>query len=516
METTAPVTAVIIATSRLREMKFLDDNYPASMAPTMDRPFIQHVVEFLVNSGIRSIHVLLSHFPEAVEGLLGDGKRWGVSVRYHLSKEAARPYRLLGIIRDELGSGPVLLVHSDRLILADITGSRPVGGEDGVTLFCTEEKGNKGQTVTPVWSGWAWVGSTVYGEISAEADEKDLFAYLMSLPGEKKRFVTVPEPLSVRTCKDLLETHQRLLAKERTDLLMGGREVEEGVWLSRNVRIDPGARLKAPLYIGENCSIGKGVQIGPDTVVGAGCVMGEKSVISSSIIFPGSYVGEGLEIVESIVDRNMLVNVRFGSEVAISEDFILGSLSDRKIRMTLNRMISRIAAGVLILLFSPLFASAVFFSRWKSRNMFGVKTVVMIPALPNRALWKTFDLFSFAGNRVSSGKSAVPEAPGFRGFFLNFLPGLINVVRGELRFVGVMPRTAEEIDRLPEEWKAIYLKSKPGLVTEAMIRFGRAITDDELYSAEAVYTVSAGFLYDLRLLAKYFGRIFGLVPPPDS
>ena len=103
---------------------------------------------------------------------------------------------------------------------------------------------------------------------------------------------------------------------------------------------------------------------------------------------------------------------------------------------------------------------------------------------------------------------------GWRHFFFAFLPALINIARGELRFAGVPPRSVEEIQGLPRDWRALYLKSKPGIVTETMVKFGTGATQDEMYSAEAVYSVSAGLKHDLGLLARYFGQILGLLPLP--
>ena len=51
-----------------------------------------------------------------------------------------------------------------------------------------------------------------------------------------------------------------------------------------------------------------------------------------------------------------------------------------------------------------------------------------------------------------------------------FLPGLLHVATGHLAFVGLPPRTREEILRLPHDWQALYLRGKAGLVTEAAFR----------------------------------------------
>jgi hypothetical protein len=97
--------------------------------------------------------------------------------------------------------------------------------------------------------------------------------------------------------------------------------------------------------------------------------------------------------------------------------------------------------------------------------------------------------------------------------FASYL-NLLSVAQGSLRFVGVDPRNGEEIKALASDWQVLYLKSKPGIVTEALVNFGTHPTEDELYSAEAFCCVSSGWKYDLKLLAKYFGQLLGLIPLP--
>jgi len=111
--------------------------------------------------------------------------------------------------------------------------------------------------------------------------------------------------------------------------------------------------------------------------------------------------------------------------------------------------------------------------------------------------------------------TAGPSA-GWRHFFFGFLPALVNIARGELRFVGVPPRSAQAIENLPRDWRALYLESKPGIVTETMVHFGPRASRDEMYSAEAVYSVSSGLKHDLRLLARYTGQVLGLMPRPGE
>jgi hypothetical protein len=522
------MTAILIATQKWSQMERFSERYPSAMLPLMDRPFIQHVMETLVNRGCNRFEVVLSHLPETLETLLGDGKRWGVDIRYHLVPRPDRPYRPLKLLGDEPQNHPILLVHADRLVQADIIGSKPSSPADGPVLYCFgDDTAPSGQSQRQ-WSGWAWLTRECLAGIPEDSDENQLQAFLEEHAGSRIEAADRFKPLSVQSGGDLIASHLGVLDKKNSGLMVRGQEIEEAVWLARNVSLHPTARLIAPLYIGENCRIARGVRIGPDAVIGHNCVLDEKSTVARSVVFPGSYVGEALELSDAIVDKNCLINVRVGSEITIHEDFILGSLADKQLRRGWNRILSQATAILLLLPALPIIAIlALYIKLRRSGTVFTTGgPVVRLPAGSDPASWKTFALVSLYGTETASVKNGSASDPdpnktagppaGWRHFFLIFLPALINIARGELRFAGVPPRMAEEIQDLPQDWRALYLKSKPGVVTETLVNFGPRATRDDMYSAEAVYAVSCGLKYDLKLLAKYFGQILGLGPLPGG
>ena len=522
------MTAILIATQKWSQMQRFSERYPSALLPLMDRPFIQHVMETLVNRGCSRFEVVLSHLPETLEALLGDGKRWGADIRYHLVRRPDRPYRPLKLLGDRPENHPMLLVHADRLVQADIMGSKPFSPADGPVLYCFgDDTAPSGQS-RHQWSGWAWLTRECLAGIPEDSDENQLQAFLEELTGSRIEAADRFKPLSVQSGGDLIASHRGVLAKKNSGLMVRGIEVEEAVWLARNVSLHPTAKLIAPLYIGENCRIARGVQIGPDAVIGHNCVLDQKSAVSRSVVFPGSYVGEDLELSDAIVDKNCLINVRVGSEITIREDFILGSLADKQLRRGWNRILSQATAILLLLPALPIIAILALYFKFKgSGTVFTAGgPVVRLPAGSDPASWKTFALVSLYGTETASVKNGSASDPdpnktagppaGWRHFFLIFLPALINIARGDLRFAGVPPRAAEEIQNLPHDWRVLYLKSKAGVVSESLVNFGPRATRDDMYSAEAVYAVSSGLKYDLKLLAKYFGQILGLGPLPGG
>jgi NDP-sugar pyrophosphorylase family protein/lipopolysaccharide/colanic/teichoic acid biosynthesis glycosyltransferase len=499
--------AIVIATGLSAGIAALRERYPAPLLPLVDRPFIQHVVETLVDRDITEFDFILSHLPEKLEHLLGSGARWGSRIRFHLARDAARPYASIKRLCAESPDNPVLLVHGDRLPqLPEDFGIQTSQGSANL-LYCLA--GLHEAPPEKRWTGWAWLGEQFRSmreeRAWEEMDEAALFRALAPDQGDD-RIVEVPRALSVQTYEDLLAAQSAVLLKAFPGLMLTGHEVEPGIWISRNVSLHPSAKLTAPVYLGENCRIGADITLGPNATVANNSLIDSDCIVSNSIIFPGSYVGESLELREALVDKNLLVNVRLGAAVPITDDFILGSLSENHFRAGFSRIVSRTAAIVLLALLWPVLAiTALWLRLIRSGPVLSKRELIKLPAPAVDSQWKTYQLWSFQ-QEPSEGRPATTPAGQM---FFHFLPGLVNVARGEIRFVGVRPRTRSELKRLPHDWQSLVLHSKAGLITEAEALYGAHPDDDELYSAEAFYSATASLRHDFKILCSYLRRLFG-------
>jgi len=478
--------AVVFATGHCPEMQSLTLHEPSVLLPVAGRPFLHYVVESLVDSGATKIDFILSDKPDKVEESLGDGTRWGAAFQYHLARDPAQPYGRLAV----LGIGaeePVIVAHGDRLPLW-----KPDAAKPGAELVLH----------TGEWTGWAALAGACLSDLDDTLNEAGLGAALAARSSPRSQHTDVL--LAVRTFEELLEANWTVLEKRYAPLLIAGREAGEGIWISRNVSLHPTAQLTAPVFIGENCRINAAVRLGPRAVIGNNCLVDQASAISETVIFAGSYVGQHLELHQAIVDRNRLVNVQVGAAITVADNFILGSFVERDLQQLTGRALSRVLAVFLLVLLSPLLLLAWLWSKLTVHR----KTVVQLPAA-GASEYTTYDLLSFCkspGLHSCSG--------GAHEFFRHFLPGLINVAGGRLRFAGVAPRNAEEIEALPRDWKGLYLRTKAGLVTEAYVVHGPAADEDLLYSAEVFYAAMAGRTHDARLMAGYLARVLGLKRTP--
>jgi lipopolysaccharide/colanic/teichoic acid biosynthesis glycosyltransferase len=511
------VRAVLIATGNCPDITSLNEDYLAPMMPLVDRPFIQHIVEYLVFSlHITEFDFILSHRPEQLEDFLGDGTRWAnnLEFRFHLApKDGTLPYHLLKGMGLENETRPVLLGHADRLSRIPMLEEIQSAGQAPLALCCWSEAMPKRHR----WNGWGWFPGAMLHQLPAEMNEAVLVSHLFNLANEvadKDMWVEVPRPLSCQTYKDLLDSQRRVLAGEFPGLLLGASQDSEnpGVWIGRNVALHPSARaqLKSPVYIGENCKIGAGVQLGPNAVLERDCVLTKNCTVEDALVMSGSFVGEGLDLIQVLVHKNRLINVQLGSAISLVDDFILGSIEDHDIRQWWSSLFSRLSGLMLLIFWTPLLIlTALCLKVVRHGPVLHKRQVVRLPAPEERAGWRTFELWSFSS-------AARPPRSGLGHFVLCFLPALVNVTRGEMRLVGLPARTKDEIQDLRPEWKALYLRAQAGIITEAFVRYGGDPSIDELHATEVIYSVMAGWIYNIKLLVGYAGRLFRMENGEDQ
>ena len=106
--------AMILAAGRGERMRPLTDTLPKPLLEANGKPLIQHHIESLARSGITSIVINHALLGEQIERYLGDGSRFGVSIRY--SAEGDIPLETGGGIFRALpllGPAPFLVVNAD-------------------------------------------------------------------------------------------------------------------------------------------------------------------------------------------------------------------------------------------------------------------------------------------------------------------------------------------------------------------------------------------------------------------
>jgi MurNAc alpha-1-phosphate uridylyltransferase len=116
---------MILAAGRGERMRPLSDATPKPLLMAGGKPLIAWQLERLVDAGFRDIVVNVAHRGDDIESVLGDGARFGASIRY--SRERV-PLEVAGGIATALpllGDGVALVVSGDIFTDYDYASLRP-------------------------------------------------------------------------------------------------------------------------------------------------------------------------------------------------------------------------------------------------------------------------------------------------------------------------------------------------------------------------------------------------------
>jgi MurNAc alpha-1-phosphate uridylyltransferase len=104
---------MLLAAGRGERLRPLTENIPKPLVEVSGKPLIAWHLERLAASGLREVVINVSHLADTIVERLGDGRRFGVAIRY--SREA-EPLETAGGIAQalpQLGAPAFLLVNSD-------------------------------------------------------------------------------------------------------------------------------------------------------------------------------------------------------------------------------------------------------------------------------------------------------------------------------------------------------------------------------------------------------------------
>lgn len=131
---------------------------------------------------------------------------------------------------------------------------------------------------------------------------------------------------ALATAHDLRELARDGLM-QRIGLKPAGRELKPGVWAGEGVRIDRGARLLAPSFIGARAVIRASAVITRCSTVERHAEVDCGSVVEDSSVLPFTYVGAGLDLARAVTGFRRVANLKHNVEVEFSDQRLVGMIS---------------------------------------------------------------------------------------------------------------------------------------------------------------------------------------------
>lgn len=328
--------AVVMAGGEGTRLRPLTVHRPKPMVPVVNRPVMEHIVGLVKQHGMSEIIATLHYLPDVIQAYFGDGSDFGVRMRY--SVEVA-PLGTAGSVRqaaDEL-TETFLVISGDALTDMDLTDLVRFHKEKGAvaTLALTRVQNplDFGVVITdgagrivrflekPSWSEVFsdTINTGIYvlePEVFALMEEgqvydfsKDIFPKLLAAGHPIYGYISRDYWCDIGSLDACLQAQEDCLAG-RVKVSIPGEEVRRGIWIGRDVSIDPTAQLTGPVLIGDGAVIRPGARVGEFSVLGPNTVVDREAEIKRTFTMGQVYVGRGADLRACIIARGASVGQR--------------------------------------------------------------------------------------------------------------------------------------------------------------------------------------------------------------
>ncbi len=328
--------AVILAAGKGSRLNPLTKTRPKHILPVAGKPVIVHVVENLSKLGIRDIGIVVHHYREMIESLLGDGSRLNVNITYIYQEVLNGTATAVEIAEDFVRGDDFILVYGDVLFEPRIVENALKvfrSGVDGVVIgvevdnpwefgvFIVQDGCLKGVIEKPpkgtepsnlINSGIYVLKPTVFDYVKrvgfSERKEREFTDAIMMMCNDCRVAIVNGGSgwwFDVGRPWDLIDANKyymnKLIKHNIKGKLNPGVTIEGEVYIDKGTVVRSGAVIVGPAYIGKNCTIGYSVVIGPYTYIGDNVTIGPLSYIENSIILGNATISSHCAIFESII-----------------------------------------------------------------------------------------------------------------------------------------------------------------------------------------------------------------------
>src|ERR687896_2734994 len=349
--------AIIMAGGQGTRLRPLTSNQPKPMIRIVNLPCMEYIVDLLVRHGITEIAVTLQFMPEEIQDYFGDGSEWGVSMRYSIEDAPAGTAGSVKMAEQQLGleGEQLLIISGDALTDADLTQLVHFHAEKDAEvtmvlksvenpldfgIVITEEDGRISRFLEkPAWgqvfsdtvnTGIYLLEPSVIEEIPDPQDDeydfsKELFPKLLEQERRLYGFVTDAYWEDIGTLEQYASAQRDVLDGRVREVRPPGTRLRENIYVGKRAQVDD-EELEGPLVIGDNVRVDEGAKISPYTVIGSNVVVSAGATVERSIVPEGTYIGEGAELIDTLVGRKSYVQprARILERSSLGDDVIVG------------------------------------------------------------------------------------------------------------------------------------------------------------------------------------------------
>lgn len=339
--------AVILAGGLGTRLRPLTLSRPKPITPLCTLPFLRYQLSLLKAHGIDDVILSISHLPDAIRAVMGDGSSDGVRLRYVVEEE---PLGTAGGFRNaaDLVEGRVVVLNGDILTDLDLSamvqfhgarGARATIGltrvedptpygvvecaADGRLSRFVEKPARHEVTTDTINAGTYIIEAELLNLIptgTVYSLERHFFPDLLARRIPFYGWVSTAYWIDIGTADKYRQANRDLLSQEIRLPVVPRRSPGAAGWIQDGAVVAESAKLLPPVVIGENCRIGERAHVGPFTILGAGTSVGADAVLVEAICWEEVTLGEGVHLTGSVLGRGCRIGDYAGLGPAVLGD----------------------------------------------------------------------------------------------------------------------------------------------------------------------------------------------------
>lgn len=308
-------------------MRPLTCNTPKMMVPVLNRPYLEHLVEYLKKHDVIDIVLAIGRLPDQVRDYLG-GSELGVSITYSTEDS---PLGTAGAVRnaERFLDGPFLVFNGDIFTDIDLSAMMRYHGRNKAiaTLALTAvedptiygvvetdsrgrvtrftEKPRREEVTTNMINAGIYIleldALSYVGRHAFSMFERDVFPLLLDKGEAVFGYASRDYWIDIGTPDKYLRLQHDLLRHRAGDRQAG---------FDGQYSVHASAHIEGPALIGEGCFIDRDCVVRGPAVLGAGCHVEEGATIEGAVLWQKCTIGRGARL------RNCLL----GSNCCIAEE----------------------------------------------------------------------------------------------------------------------------------------------------------------------------------------------------
>ena len=317
--------AIVLAGGMGTRLRPLSCNRNKIMAPLLNRPLLEHLLDYLKKHNVNDVIFTLGYLPEQIQSYFGDGSKVGVKISYLVE---GSPLGSAGAIKnaERFLDDSFIVVNGDIFTDIDLTAMANLHRQNkaitSIALTPVDDPTPYGVVETdaenkvkrflekPSWdevttnminAGIYIMDTSILSYIPSDTFftfERDVFPSLLEEGQALYGYPSEAYWTDIGTPEKYLKLHHDVLSRYLAD---------KSPEFEGESSIHPSARIEGPVIVGEGCFIGKDSVIRGPAALGSGCRIEEAAVIEGSVLWQNCKVGKEAKLRNCVIASNCYI-----------------------------------------------------------------------------------------------------------------------------------------------------------------------------------------------------------------